>query len=102
LQPNQYLKGSKPLSEVEKTTAIDPARYGYFAPMLRFKAEFQALVEKGMTGYDFTEVFKETEDTVYIDRCCHVNDLGNEILAKAVVSRIVSAETRSRRPPAVS
>lgn len=59
--------------------------------MQRLKEEFRALNETGIRAYDLTEIFRETADTVYIDRCCHVNDLGNEIMAKAVVSRIVSS-----------
>jgi hypothetical protein len=99
LQPNQYLKGSKPFSELEKATAIDPARYEFIeAPMQRFKEEFQALNGKGIRAYDLTEIFKETDDTVYTDFCCHINDAGNEIIAKAIVSRIISDRTRLPRP----
>jgi hypothetical protein len=91
--------GSKRFSEVEKATAIDPARYRYFAPMERFKAEFQTFIEKGIRAYDLTEVFKDTEETVYTDFCCHINSVGSEIIAKAIVSRIVADQPRSTRRP---
>jgi hypothetical protein len=96
LQPNQYLKGTKRLSEAEKATAVDPSRYEFIdAPMQRFKREFRALNEKGIRAYDLTEIFQGIDDTVYIDFCCHINALGNEILAKAIVSRIIGALPRS-------
>lgn len=64
LQPNQYLKASKGFSELEKATAVDPAKYGFIhAPMQRFKEEFRALNEKGVRAHDLTGIFEGTDDT---------------------------------------
>ena len=67
--------------------------------MQRLKEELRALNEKGIRAYDLTEIFRETADTVYIDTCCHVNGLGNDIMAKAVVSRIISSGGSAHKHP---
>ena len=33
-------------------------------------------------------IYKQTEDTVYEDRCCHVEKLGNDIIANKIASTI--------------
>jgi hypothetical protein len=91
LQPNQYIAGSKELSEREMKTAWDPdksVRLGI--NMRRFKAELPELRKAGAKVYDLSEIFQQTKDTVYIDTCCHLNDRGNEIMAKAIMSMIVN------------
>ena len=44
----------------------------------------------GIKVHDLAAIFKQTKDTVYIDKCCHLNDRGNEIMAQAIVSAIVN------------
>lgn len=94
LQPNQYVKGSKPLSEEEREVAYEPdhpyaeevpAGYARLVPGC---AELRA---QGVHCYDLTEVFAEVEDTLYVDECCHVNELGNLLLARAIADAILAA-----------
>jgi len=101
LQPNQYVEGSKPLTEHERATAYAPdydwsrhARQGY--PYL-IRAG-QALAAEGEPYYDLTMVFAGVNEDLYIDVCCHFNPRGNEILARAIAPAIA----RAVAPAAVS
>jgi hypothetical protein len=90
LQPNQYLKNSKPFSEQEKQVALDPRRReGLHDRMILLKAAAQDLRRSGVPMFDLTGIFSDTDETVYRDACCHLNDLGNRIMADAVVSHLM-------------
>jgi len=86
LQPNQYLPNSKPLSDDEKERFInnfvfkDPATAGY--PMLVKLG--QELQESGVDFFDLTLLFHEETETVYVDDCCHFNELGQTRLAQQI------------------
>jgi hypothetical protein len=91
LQPNQYLKGSKPFSEQEKRLVIDPLRVeGTNEMMVLLKAAARNVRHAGVPMYDLTGIFSNTVETVYKDNCCHLNELGNELMADAVVSNILA------------
>lgn len=105
LQPNQYVDGSKPLSDEERRTAFDessvytePVRLGY--PRLRARAA--ELVASGVAFHDLTEAFVDVEETLYIDSCCHFNVVGNRILARAMAAAISAdapvSDARAREP----
>ena len=49
-----------------------------------------ALSRQGVRFHDLTEIFADVEAEVYLDNCCHVNELGNRILASKI-GDIVSA-----------
>lgn len=90
LQPNQYLKDSKPFSEQEKQVAFDPLRFeSRNEMMILLKDAVQDLGRSGVPILDLTAIFSNTEDTVYKDDCCHLNDLGNQIMADAIVSSLI-------------
>ena len=118
LQPSQYAPDSKPLSPEELATAYDPAGHwravierGY--PLLR---QFnQDLPGQGVNYFDLTGIFAAHPETLYRDKCCHLNDRGYGLLAAAMVQRMepallrwgrespagpVSALAAARRPPA--
>jgi hypothetical protein len=83
LQPNQYVKGSKPMGEEERRIAISenqrfrlPVEEGYSY----FIAAGEELVRSGVPFRDLTQLFAETEEVVYADDCCHLNQLGNAAL----------------------
>jgi hypothetical protein len=87
LQPNQYVEGSKNLSEKEKEVAIDvnytegiAAKEGYKYLILKGKQ----LKAQGLPFYDFTMVFKDVKEDIYVDDCCHFNMYGNVIMAKKI------------------
>lgn len=91
LQPNQYFKGSKLLSDWEKQHAVssnskaaEPVQRGY--PRL-IKAG-QELNKAGVEFVDLTNVFQDREITIYKDYCCHYNQFGNDILATEIGGKI--------------
>ena len=92
LQPNQYDKGSKILTNEEKQQAYLPETseealcviYAYPS----FKARVPAMQEQGINAYDMTGIYKKVPETLYVDTCCHVNKHGSEIMAVAVGDKI--------------
>lgn len=93
LQPNQYLEGSKRLTDEEMETAYEAddgqAKIAAAAyPLLRKKGE--ALSAAGLLFHDATQIYNGLDDTIYSDICCHVNDKGNDILARFVVDRVLA------------
>ena len=79
--------GSKSLSTEEKRNAFQPETgYGPHAaagyPFLVRAG--QELVAVGVPFWDLTMLFADEERTVYEDSCCHVNDLGRELMARQV------------------
>ncbi len=96
LQPNQYLPGSKPLSEQELATAFNPehvylpaVRDGY--PLLRAKG--QELLADGVDFLDLTQVFASSTETLYVDDCCHFNKVGVRRLSEAIVEHLLAKST---------
>ncbi|MHC4945740.1 MAG: hypothetical protein ACYTG7_22240 [Planctomycetota bacterium] len=94
LQPNQYVPGSKPMSEEEKKIAIidyQPWKVGIekgYPEMLALADELRA---QGVNFHDMTMVFSDVEEILYIDNACHFNARGNEIFASRIVPIIVEA-----------
>jgi hypothetical protein len=89
VQPNQYLKNSKTFSEQEKQQEFDPDRIEpnhKLMTLLRLTAD--SLRSEKVPIVDLTGIFSATTETVYKDSCCHLNDLGNQIMQEAVVGAI--------------
>jgi len=87
LQPNQYVPGSKPLSEFELKKCIDPqgqtrAVVMNLFPQLQKKSE--ELRKYGVAFSDQTQVFSGVSETLYVDPWCHFNTEGNRILGEAI------------------
>ncbi|MGZ3649718.1 MAG: hypothetical protein ACXVB9_00735 [Bdellovibrionota bacterium] len=91
IQPNQYYSNSKiPSAEEAK----------YFFPRghpvaVRKDSWFHAihagladLRKSGVPAFGLEGIFSSERRTVYTDGCCHLNELGNHILADALVARI--------------
>jgi hypothetical protein len=92
LQPNQYVKGSKVLTEeerrlayLERTETSQSALIGY--PILIKQG--RKLLERNIKFFDATMVFAKEKETVYIDICCHYNERGKEVLAAYMMDKIV-------------
>lgn len=90
LQPNQYVPGSKALSFVEADRFYDETnshchhvRKGY-PELIKVGRN---LAERGFY-HDLTGIFQEVQETVYSDSCCHLNNLGNRLLARKIGSII--------------
>lgn len=94
LQPNIFIDGSKPLSEVE--LRLHSEQEDGYAESVRYAKRGQSrlqelgaeLIEEGIRFHDFTRVFSEVEETLYIDNCCHFNEHGNHLLARRIVDVI--------------
>ena len=96
-QPNQYVPDSKPLTSAELADAYDPhvpsvAIYRGAYPMLRRLGE--ELRRQGINYYDLTQIFADHRETLYINRCCHVNARGNALLAESMVQHLAPALRR--------
>ena len=46
---------------------------------------------EGIPIYDLTMLFASESRTVYRDSCCHLNELGNRLMAETIVSKIREA-----------
>jgi len=93
LQANQYVAGSKPMRDEEKRVAIlqghpygRGVQIGY--PLLIAKSEM--LKSDGVPYHDLTGIFAGHPETIYIDNCCHYNQVGYEIMAEAIARAILS------------
>jgi hypothetical protein len=92
LHPNQYCS-SKTLTEAEHEFAVhdrSPYKGGVEAVYPELIRRVNDLYGRGLAAFDATAIFDEVSDTVYADNCCHFNDLGNAILERFMVDRIVS------------
>jgi hypothetical protein len=96
LQPNQYVDGSKPLSAGEKKTAYNPDQprvtsvrrgYGLLAEAGR------DLADQGVAFQDLRFIFQNETADLYIDECCHFNEQGNRIMARAVAHALAEGLT---------
>ena len=89
LQPNQYLKDAKPLSKEEWSVAINPDRVDTGnAEMKLLRSAAQDMQAEGLPVYDLTGIFRGIAKTVYEDACCHLNELGNQIMAEEILETI--------------
>ena len=104
LQPNQYVEGSKPMGEEERSQADIHFKQNTAKATNRSAVSYsQAVVlgyphlqkaggmlsKKGISFYDLTLLYKEEERAVYHDYCCHFNALGLEIMAEEVAQKIL-------------
>lgn len=99
LQPNQYVPGSKNFSALElqerydeKSQVAEHVRKGY--PLL-LAAGQDLSFEKGLFR-DLTPIFHDVSDTVYSDKICHLNGLGNTVLAREIVATLKKNDPRLR------
>ncbi len=94
LQPNQYVTGSKPMSDVEKSIAFsDRSLYGKAAaegyPYLIEQGK--ALQTQGVPYHDLTMLFSQTRKDLYIDDCCHLNMPGYTLVAQEIFNTIANS-----------
>jgi hypothetical protein len=92
LQPNQYLEGSKILTEEELEIAYEQGNFAYkdavrkAYPMLI--SEGAALSKSGVIFIDLTMLFREEKASIYADKCCHLNKRGYDLIVTQIVSVI--------------
>jgi hypothetical protein len=92
LQPNQYVPGSKPLSNEERWVAFSPGHpsrpfiaRGY--ELLR--AAGRRLAARGVRFHDLSLAYAHSGETFYYDNCCHINRAGAEALAPPIARAIL-------------
>jgi len=85
LQPNPYVPGSKRLTEEEQRAMKNSYPIGGYVkqgyPILR-KAVL-TLQGQGVTALDLTDVFKNSEESLWVDSC-HINEMGYKIILDQV------------------
>jgi len=97
VQPNQYLVGTKPMSDEERRIAIredNPyaaAVVNGYPQLLEAAAQLRTA---GIEEHDLTRIFEETKEIVYADSCCHLNARGNEILAGVMAAQLRAGPSR--------
>lgn len=92
LQPNQYVKGSKVLTEEERRLAYSEEAIISQSAIIGYPILIQQgrkLLEKNIKFFDATMVFAKEKGTVYIDICCHYNQRGKEVLAAYMMDKII-------------
>lgn len=97
LQPNQYVAGSKPLSEFELERCYwqdSAVRQTVMAGYPLLLERVQQLRAAGVNCTDLTQAFAKTTETLYVDPWCHFNELGNLILAETVLDELHATFTR--------
>ncbi|GJL83392.1 MAG: hypothetical protein DHS20C01_30260 [marine bacterium B5-7] len=91
LQPNQYVEGSKPMSDAERKSAFvetHPYRHGVVNGYSLLSERGRELIAEGVKFLDLTDIFKNNEDLLYIDACCHLNSEGYEIVIDRMIEFI--------------
>lgn len=91
LQPNQYLPGSKPLSDEERAKAFDPHspfRELVVAGYPRLISAGARLRLEGIPFHDLSGLFSGVEETAYADDCCHFTTAGIARIVDAIVDGV--------------
>ena len=99
LQPNQYLEGSKKLSDEERNRFYrrdHPYRPGVVSGYPRLREAGRELVALDVPFIDLTQLYAGVTEEIYKDDCCHVNEQGYLLVADPVVEAILSV-TPGRR-----
>lgn len=93
LQPNQHVPDTKKLS-ADELALVRRASYGsrevVWQAYPRLRQYGGMLRDQGFKFFDLSWIYEDHPETLYIDPCCHVNKRGNELLAAAIVRRIVA------------
>ncbi|MFQ5576831.1 MAG: hypothetical protein ACE5G8_07575 [Anaerolineae bacterium] len=91
LQPNQYVANSKIMGARELKIAVkdgNPYQEGVVQGYPYLIEEGHTLNTEGVRFYDLTMIFATNDEPLYIDRCCHLNKKGYEIVANTIAEFI--------------
>ncbi len=99
LQPNQYLSGSKPLTPEELRVAVGDSTYPYRLPIETLYSALQFQGTAVRHTLDLRQLFRENSETLYRDLCCHLNNRGVDLLARAIVRERRSVFAGALRRP---
>jgi hypothetical protein len=87
LQPNQYVDGSKPLTDEERAKAWradHPYRASVQLGYPKLREAGARLAAAGESFHDLSLAFVDVAETLYTDDCCHFNRHGAEIVADRI------------------
>ena len=89
LQPSQHVPGNKILTEQERALA---QAHGY-RPVARAGYPYlieagKELIREGVAYTDLTMLFAGHDEALYSDGCCHLNQRGNEMMAREIAQVI--------------
>jgi len=90
MQPNQYVEGSKPMSNQESSVAINE-NHPYASPIKKIyqkisPGEFSIPTDNVL---DARMLFKQRPEQLYSDDCCHLNSKGMKLLASYIARSIL-------------
>ena len=91
LQPNQYVPGSKSLTNNEKKIAFNPSHpWGTIIAekYQDLRVAGNSLRDFGVKFSDSSFIFKDVKEDIYVDDCCHFGLRGNEILSEVISQQI--------------
>jgi len=90
VQPSQYVEGSKPLAGAEREVVLARddlrKRVPIYYPSLRRMSS--RLRERGVASFDLSMIFEHVPETTYTDSCCHMNEHGMTLVARAMVDAV--------------
>ncbi|MDG1984358.1 MAG: hypothetical protein P8M11_07315, partial [Planctomycetota bacterium] len=78
--------------EEDRVAISTELSYGSFVPEAYslLQRAGDELAGTGVRFHDLTLVFQDHPESIYVDSCCHVNRLGNQILAEAIAAAVES------------
>jgi hypothetical protein len=95
LQPNQYVPGSKTLTDEELREAYEQGSFSYKDAVLKgyryLIEEGENLIASGVNFTDLTMMFKDEIQTIYKDKCCHYNQAGYDQIADKITKVIIDS-----------
>ena len=84
IQPNQYLKDSKKLTNKE-IELLNYPKYGDIISKFYYSFNFENLNIKNKL--DLKYIFKYNNSEIYRDYCCHLNNYGMHLISKEIVRK---------------
>lgn len=98
LQPNQYVPDSKPMGREERAVAVNA--YSSYRTLIPdtyplLQRAGRELAANGVRFEDLTDMFQAVEAPVYVDDCCHLNQVGSELLAASVARSVARSVTET-------
>lgn len=97
LQPTLHDEGAKPITDLEaqRGRAREEWLEGVALGYPRLRAAGRELEERGVAFLDASGVFRDVEETLYID-ACHFDARGNELLAQQIGAKLAELVAGSR------
>lgn len=100
LQPSQYVEGAKPLSADERARAYAEGGPHQLAVKARYPlllANAKRLEAEGVRFVSLHEIFAKVQQPVFVDTCCHMNQLGHRKMAEAMAPPLIEALSKDVR-----